>query len=272
MDHAWAAAQLKDFRIILDDYLFLDSYGSREYEPSPEATQTYDDLIEKYGPGPSVSDLLISRNPIMRQLMDAAQPGLGDYIEPPEEGWSYNDSYWIGLVLPRVLRATGIHEFGEEARHRMKPDSPDLAADQFHPWVWEAASPLWYAGSRQEAVNAAARSVNARMQQKCGRLDKSDTTLCRELFSLENPTPGRPRLRFSGGNRSDQTWRSRQQGAMEFGAGFFEGIRNPAAHEHGLVIPEYVALEQLAAFSLLARWIDGCEIEAAPQSSGSDRP
>jgi hypothetical protein len=48
---------------------------------------------------------------------------------------------------------------------------------------------------------------------------------------------------------------------MEFGAGCFEGIRNPAAHEHGLILSEQVALEQLAAFSLLARWIEECEVE-----------
>jgi len=51
---------------------------------------------------------------------------------------------------------------------------------------------------------------------------------------------------------------------MEFGAGCFEAIRNPAAHEHGLALSERVALEQLAAFSLLARWIDECEVVTAP--------
>jgi hypothetical protein len=50
---------------------------------------------------------------------------------------------------------------------------------------------------------------------------------------------------------------------MDFGAGCFEGIRNPAAHVHGLDLSEQVALEQLAGFSLLARWIDECTVEAA---------
>jgi hypothetical protein len=72
--------------------------------------------------------------------MDAAQPGLGgNYIEPPEDGWSYDSNYWRNIVRPRTLRAIGIHELGEEARHRMRPDSPELIADQFHPWVWDAA-------------------------------------------------------------------------------------------------------------------------------------
>jgi hypothetical protein len=50
---------------------------------------------------------------------------------------------------------------------------------------------------------------------------------------------------------------------MDFGAGCFEGIRNPAAHEDRLDLTDQVALEQLAAFSLLARWIDECKLEKA---------
>jgi len=55
----------------------------------------------------------------------------------------------------------------------------------------------------------------------------------------------------------------RQNGGVQFGAGCFEGLRNPAAHEHELQLPEQVALEQLAAFSVLARWIDECTVETA---------
>jgi len=102
------------------------------------------------------------------------------------------------------------------------------------------------------------------MQQKRGHHDKSDTALCREFFSLDVPSPGRPRLRFKEYSPTSSTWRSKHQGAMEFGAGCFEAIRNPAAHEHGLALSERVALEQLAAFSLLARWIDECEVVTAP--------
>jgi hypothetical protein len=260
MDHVWAAQQLKEFQKIIDDFYFMSSYGQGEYEDDQDVL-IMDSLMEKYGSDQDARDQLISLNPVMRILINAAQAGLGDYLEPPEEGWAYDSNYWRTIVKPRILRAKGIHELGEEARRRMRPDSPDLIADQFHPWVWEAAAPLWYAGSRQEAVHAAARSVNARMQQKRGHHNKSDAALCHEFFSLDDPAPGRPRLRFGGYTRTDRTWRSRQQGAMEFGAGCFEGIRNPAAHEHGLILSEQVALEQLAAFSLLARWIDECEVE-----------
>jgi hypothetical protein len=253
MDHAWAAQQLKDFVGKIDSLRAFKTARGDEY----------DDLVSSHGSYGDVVDQLTALDPIMRDLMEAVRPGLGEYSPPSAyEGWSHADSqYWFDTVRPHVLQAIGIHELGEEARRRMRPDSPDLVADQLHTWVWEAAAPLWYAGSRQEAVHAAARSVNARMQQKRGHHDKSDAALCREFFSLDSPAPGRPRLRFSGYARSDATWRSRQQGAMDFGAGCFEGIRNPAAHQYRLDLSEQVALEQLAAFSLLARWVEECIVE-----------
>jgi hypothetical protein len=167
--------------------------------------------VSGYGSTGEVGDRLVTLDPVMRDLMEAAQPDLGDYAEPSETGWpSHSRDYWRNIVRQRVLRAIGMHKLGAEARRRMRPDSPDLVADQLHPWVWEAAAPLWYAGSRQEAVHAAARSVNARMQQKRGRHHRSDAALCREFFSLDAPASGRPRLRFPGPTRSDHTWRSRQ--------------------------------------------------------------
>jgi hypothetical protein len=102
--------------------------------------------------------------------------------------------------------------------------------------------------------------MRERLQQKLGRHDASESALVREAFSTDPPAPGRPRLRFPGDRTSD-TWRSRQQGGIQLGAGCFTGIRNPAAHEDDLVLTEQVALEQLAAFSLLARWIDECTVE-----------
>jgi Protein of unknown function (Hypoth_ymh) len=259
MDHAWAVQQLKEFRDLIDGVARLASFPRYLTE---EQGDDYNALTERYGSESDMADRLTSLDPVMRDLMEAARSGLGQYDEPPHGGWSADDSdYWHQVVRDRVLRAIGIHELGEEVRRRMQPDSPDLAADQFHPWVWEAAAPLWFAGSRQEAVHAAARSVNARMQQKRGHHDKSDAALCREFFSPDPPKPRRPRLRFTGYTLTSATRLSRQQGAMDFGAGCFEGIRNPAAHEHGLDLSEQEALEMLAAFSLLARWIDECDVE-----------
>lgn len=235
----------------------LDQFNRRRAEELSE----YGDVQD----GPSsdtTADELISLDPVMRYLMDAAQQGFGDYRPPRSADQNYDSTYWRLDVKPWALRAIGKLTLGAEAVERVKPDSPDLVADQLHPWVWQAAAPLWDAGNRQEAVHAAARSVNARLQQKLGRRDAADAKLCREAFSLNDAVPGQPRLRFAG-DRTSETWRSRQNGGNQLGAGCYEGIRNPAAHEHGLDLPDQVALEQLAAFSLLARWVDECAVEAA---------
>lgn len=52
-------------------------------------------------------------------------------------------------------------------------------------------------------------------------------------------------------------------GVTQFGQGLYSAVRNPLAHEEpghsGMSEPE--ALEALAAFSLLARWIDRATVQ-----------
>ncbi|WP_420884091.1 TIGR02391 family protein [Micromonospora sp. CPCC 205547] len=60
--------------------------------------------------------------------------------------------------------------------------------------------------------------------------------------------------RFAGSD----TYRSLHRGARAFAEGLYAAIRNPGMHtpppaDGG---EEQLALEQLAAFSLLARWVD----------------
>ena len=151
----------------------LSEYGDVQDGPSSDTT----------------ADELISLDPVMRYLMDAAQQGFGDYRPPRSADQNYDSTYWRLDVKPWALRAIGKLTLGAEAVERVKPDSPDLVADQLHPWVWQAAAPLWDAGNRQEAVHAAARSVNARLQQKLGRRDAADAKLCCQAFSLDDEGP-----------------------------------------------------------------------------------
>lgn len=259
MDRRWATAQLQSFVRKIDKLIEL---GEEDLAERIARRESGDIGLPRIA-----AENLLATDPVMRDIMNAARPGFGDYLTPEDCRTNHEDAnYWAVEVKPWALRAIGVYDLGAEARERLKPDSPDLAADQFHSWVWDAAAPMWNAGSTQESVGAAARSVNARLQQKLGRHDTSDARLCRDAFSLDLPQPGRPRLRVPG-DRSSETWRSRQQGAGQLGAGCFEGIRNPVAHDHGLDLTAQVALEQLAAFSVLARWIDECTVERAPASS-----
>jgi hypothetical protein len=121
---------------------------------------------------------------------------------------------------------------------------------------------MWEAGSPATAVLHAAQAINARLQQKLGRIDISDATLCGEAFSTDPPREGRPRLRFSG-DRTSETWKSQQVGAGFFGRGCFQAIRNPPAHNYQHPVSQQQALEMLAALSLLARWVDEGQVEAS---------
>jgi hypothetical protein len=145
---------------------------------------------------------------------------------------------------------------------------PSIQARQLHPWVWDAARPAWEAGQYEDAVDAAARNINSRMRAKSGRKDISERELVGELFSLSEPQPGKPRLRLDfPEHTADKTVRAIYGGLSEYGRGLYSAVRNPLAHEapgHGGDLHETEALETLAAFSLLARWVARGEVERAP--------
>ncbi|MXM62514.1 restriction endonuclease [Streptomyces sp. HUCO-GS316] len=155
-----------------------------------------------------------------------------------------------------VQRAEAVLTREAEVRERLGDIAPRLNAASLHPWVWSAAQALWQGGHFREAVTAAARRVNRETQAKVGRRDVTETALFQSVFSKDDPKPGQPRLRLMADDGSD-TFRSLQRGAAAFAEGCFAGIRNPNSHEDGLPeLPEHEALEQLAAFSVLARWVD----------------
>ncbi|MCX4758736.1 TIGR02391 family protein [Kitasatospora purpeofusca] len=155
-----------------------------------------------------------------------------------------------------VQRADVVLQRDAEVREKLGDDAPQLSAATMHPWVWEGARSLWQSGHFREAVTAAARKVNAETQNKVGRRDASETALFQSVFSKDAPKTGQPRLRLTADDNSD-TFRSVHRGVTAFAEGCFAAIRNPNSHEDGLPeLPEHEALEQLAAFSVLARWID----------------
>lgn len=155
--------------------------------------------------------------------------------------------------------------FAQEIEQNLQPTAPQVSADRLHPWVWDGASSLWASGHYADAVSTAAKLVNAQLQNKIGRRDISDADLCTQCFRLESPQPSAPRLRFLG-DRSSETWRSRQLGAQALSLGAFTAIRNPLAHEGVVELGEHEALEFLAVFSVLARWIDECEVDTAEET------
>ncbi|MEU6462642.1 TIGR02391 family protein [Streptomyces sp. NPDC046976] len=149
---------------------------------------------------------------------------------------------------------------GAEVREHLGEDAPQLSASTLQPWVWSRARALWQSGHCREAVTAAARKVNAETQNKVGRRDASETALFQSVFSRDDPKPAQPRLRLMNNDGSD-TFRSLQRGAATFTEGCYAAIHNPNSHEDELPeLPEPQALEQLVAFSVLARWVDTAEL------------
>lgn len=90
----------------------------------PHHDSTTDDLIERFGAPDEIVDRLVSMDPVMRELMEAAKPKLGEYADSASSGYSlYSTEYWHKLVRPYVLNAIGIHALGAVAQKRMRPDT-----------------------------------------------------------------------------------------------------------------------------------------------------
>jgi hypothetical protein len=203
----------------------------------------------------------------VRPILDRLYPGWRDE-NPPDMNFEFAQE----RDASARLRARIASRAEIDAMLGGGDPSPKLAGSALHDLVWRAASAQWSTGHRHEAVLAAAKAVNSRLQTKLRRRDISDTQLVLEAFSEKDPEPGRPRLRFPM-VEDDQTRDSMTQGVSHFGAGCFQAIRNPVGHlpneEHDLT--EQGALERLAALSLFAGWIDQAvlaTVEDKPAAAG----
>ena len=110
--------------------------------------------------------------------------------------------------------------------------------------MWDRARSLW-------------NGVNNFTQQKIDRRDVSEGDLFVQAFSDDAPAAGASRLRPVGGKDDSKTAKSRRRGLRDYTAGLYALLRNPLAHGDPTAdIPQHEALEQLAAFSVLARAVD----------------
>jgi hypothetical protein len=143
---------------------------------------------------------------------------------------------------------------------------PTMGAEAMHPTVWGAASRLWRDRHFREAVAAAAEAVALLVKSRTGRNDVSDTSLWQEAFSDKEPVPGKPRLRWPG-DPANRDVSSMNSGLRFYAPGVQMTIRNSVAHGAGH-LDEQAAVERLAALSLLARWVDECDLVEAPTGPG----
>ena len=177
------------------------------------------------------------------------------FMEPRGSDWV---KWGLDHIRSIELCIADIEAGAELDRHWSPEPTIEMRTGDLHPWVWEAAKSLWATGHYGEAIEAAAKIINYRMQEACGRRDVSGTSLVRDALSKNPPTSGVSRLRVAADDGSD-TYASRQEGAMHLGEAVFMLFRNVEAHDI-TETPLEEAVEALAAMSAFARLVEGAEL------------
>lgn len=191
---------------------------------------------------------------VVEQIRDRVLPGWSR--DRPEKDGKY------GWLRDQASRAKAALEREVELAEKLGDNAPDMDAANLHRWAWENGRSYWNTGHYHQAVMQAAIRINAETQAKLRRMDVSETALFNEAFSLNAPKADAPRLRLVEDDGS-KTYENLHRGARAFAEGLYAAIRNPGMHtpQEGAGGEEQLALEQLAAFSLLARWVDQAELK-----------
>ncbi|WP_061711858.1 TIGR02391 family protein [Kocuria palustris] len=191
---------------------------------------------------------------VVEQILDRVLPGWSR--DRPAKDGKYS---WL---RDQASRGKAALERQTELAEKLGDNAPDMDAANLHPWAWENGRSYWNTGHYHQAVMQAAIRINAETQAKLGRMDVSETALFNEAFSPNAPKDGAPRLRLVAEDGS-KTYENLHRGARAFAEGLYAAIRNPGMHtpQSDSRGEEQLALEQLAAFSLLARWVDQAEVE-----------
>lgn len=197
--------------------------------------------------------------PVVRRIAIVVEPDLQNaFVEQPCR-WEWSTVHG-GLISLR-----GLLEHDEELAEILRPRGPAAAADQLHPWIWAPAALLWDDGYHREAVQAAATQIEIHTRAKLGRADLSGADLMMQAWATGPPRRETVRrLRLPGLQPGTETFASAHEVAKFFGAGCMLGIRNLLTHTLDQPAATQVALEHLAALSVLARWIEAAEVTEVP--------
>ncbi|MFZ1285437.1 MAG: TIGR02391 family protein [Candidatus Phosphoribacter sp.] len=202
-------------------------------------------------------DEVLKQSAVVEQILDKYTPSWR------EEKQGKNEHFRFRGVWEATQRCIAVLEAREELDTHLTDRGPSLDGASLHPWVWDSAKPAWSAGLYEDAVDAAARGLNSRLRAKVTRRDLGEGDLVGQLFSQKEADEHNPRLRLPlAEGTGEKTVRAIYAGITQYGQGLFSAVRNPLAHEapghSGMT--EIEALESLAAFSLLARWVDRSEV------------
>lgn len=183
---------------------------------------------------------------------------------------------WETITMPKpLLEANDVLGASEQMLGRLESmivkaeaeAPPAVGAAAMHPLIWGAARALWRDRHYRAAVGTAAEALVAHVKSTTGRNDVAETALWQQTFSDNTPLPGQPRLRWPG-DPANRDIKTMNDGLRQFAPGVQMTIRNPAAH--GLdELDEQEALERLATLSLLARWVEACDLQTGKPTAQS---
>lgn len=236
IDHRWAIEEI-------DRFLHVTA----RINPNRSGSGIYYLGTVMRGPQTEASE----RAHVMEQILDRALPGWKH--GRPEHDKEYR---WL---RDKASRCRAALERAEELAAKLGENAPDMDASNLHPWAWENGKRFWSGGHYHQAVMQAAILINSETQLKLGRADISETDLFNQAFTIDEPKPGAPRLRLMA-NDGSRTYENLHRGARAFADGLYTAIRNPGMHTPHSGGEEQLALEQLAAFSLLARWVEQADV------------
>lgn len=181
------------------------------------------------------------------------------------------------LFAPRDIRLTVANVKGRlegmifDAEACESNDIPPFSPANLHPLIWKAAAPQWTIHQDRVAVSEAAGALTNYWRDRLGRKDVDGTKFWQQSLSPEPPVPGKPRLVWPG-DSTDKTVKGMKSGLpmltvslKDLAAGLCLVSRNASAHAQRTV-NEQEGMEQLAAYSFLARLLDQCEIKSADKT------
>ena len=143
-------------------------------------------------------------------------------------------------------------------------DKTVLRVVDLHPWIAEAAEPLFNDGHYSQAILAASQNLEVQWRKLLGVSDGSLSELATWSFSPDDPKQGRPRLRFPEAelDAKSSSWRNAHLGAMKYAEGCAMRIRNLNLHHPENGVPEPgLTIETLSALSVLARWVTDADVQ-----------
>ena len=155
-------------------------------------------------------------------------------------------------AVGNILRS--ISDAGFELRRAEPPVTDIQSTDCFDELVSnglirQSSGSLFRDGHYARAVEEAFKCLNSAVKEKSGDDDRDGADLMRATFSANSPV-----LRLNSLQSSSD--RNEQRGYMDVFAGVMTGIRNPRAHEPGLVDEPEVALEMLIIANHLMRKLE----------------